>query len=206
MPSTTGSTTCSASSISTTTSRPSGRATTPTSSRSKASGARFERLMDLFMERLEPQPGHAHLSLRAVRADCPQAADGALRDAGGRGRPPTAQGCARRSAARRPSIAAGVGRELLDQEDGAVLRVHSGDRPARCGFEHRGLRAVARARRHRTPQIEGARAHRALQQGRRRQQSAAPRLARRPEVRVRRGDRTGGPPPRAAPRRRSQRS
>ena len=80
------------------------------------------------------RPDAAHLPLRAVRADRAEAAHGPLRHA--RGRRSTT--CSRRASwstsARRPAVAAGVGRELLDQEDGAVLRLRARDRPARRGL------------------------------------------------------------------------
>ena len=79
----------------------------------------------------------------------------------------------RRPAARRPPVAARLGRELLDQEDGGVLRLRARDRPARRGVEHRGLRGVARAWRGRAARGRPSRAHRALQPRRRRQQPAS---------------------------------
>ena len=88
------------------------------------------------------------------------------------------RGDPRRPAAGRPPVAAGVGRELLDQEDGGVLRVRARDRPARRRVEHRRVRGVARARRGRAPGRRPPRADRALQPRRRREQPAAPRLAR----------------------------
>ena len=86
------------------------------------------------------RPDDARLPLRAVRADRAQAADGPLRDARGRGRPPAARRRDGRPPARRPAVAARVGRELLDQEDGGVLRVRARDRPARRRVEHRRVR------------------------------------------------------------------
>ena len=91
----------------------------------------FERLMDFFMERLDARPDAARLPLRPVRADRAQAPDGPLRDARGRGRSAAPRRRPRRPAAGRPPVAARLGRELLDQEDGGVLRVRPRDRPAR---------------------------------------------------------------------------
>ncbi len=70
--------------------------------------------------------------------------------------------------ARGPSVAARVGRELLDQEDGGVLRVHPRGRPSRRGVEHRRVRGVARAGRGRATGLDDPRSHRALQPRRRR--------------------------------------
>ena len=121
-------------------------------------------------ERLRARPGHARLPLRAVRADRAQAADGPLRHARGGGRSAAARRRARRPVPRRPPVAARVGRELLDQEAGAVLRVRARDRPARRRLEHRRLRGVARARRGRAAGGRPSRPDRALQPRRRRQQ------------------------------------
>ena len=53
-----------------------------------------------------------------------------------------------------PPVAAGVGRELLDQEDGGLLRFRARDRPARCRLEHRGVRDVAGAGRGERPETD----------------------------------------------------
>ena len=71
------------------------------------------------------RPGPPHLPLRAVRADRPQAADGPLRDARGRGRRHAPQGRPRRPPSRRAPGPARIGRELFDQADGAVLRLRA---------------------------------------------------------------------------------
>ena len=144
--STTASTTSSASSTWTAHSTPSGRATTTASSPWPANGAAFEQLMDFIIDRLRARPRPARLPLRPVRADRAQAPDGPLRDARGRGRSPCSRGgvmvdllrVVRQGAPR-------VGRELLHQEAGAVLRLHPRDRAARRGLQHRRVRAVARA-------------------------------------------------------------
>ena len=96
----------------------SGRATTTATFTPGRRAARVRALMDLFMERLAATRP-AHLPLRAVRAHRAQAPDGPLRHPRGRGRPPAPRRRPRRPATRRPPVAAGVGRELLDQEDGA---------------------------------------------------------------------------------------
>ena len=125
----------------------SGRATTRDEFTLDGERRAFERLIDLDHGSARRRPDDARLPLRAVRADRAQAADGPLRDARGRGRPAAPRGRPRRPAARRPPVAPGLGRELLDQEDGGVLRLRPRDRPARRRVEHRRLRAVARARR-----------------------------------------------------------
>ena len=178
-PSTTASTTSSACSRWTARSTPSGRATPTASSRSTAEQRAFERLIDFFMERLDADPGDARLPLRAVRADRPQAADGPLRDARGRGRPTCSAGgdAGRPLRAVRQSLRAsvesysikkmeafyGFEREIDLRDAGSSivafeewLELGEGERPGRD-----------------TP-----RPHRALQPRRRREQPAAPRLAR----------------------------
>ena len=137
-------------------------------------------------------PDAPRLPLRAVRADRPEAADGPLRHARGGGRSAAARGRHGRPAAGRPPVAARLGRELLDQEDGGVLRLHPRDRPARRRLEHRRLRAMARARRWRAAGGQSSRADRALQPRRRREQPAAPRLAGDLPRRAGPADRPGG--------------
>ena len=107
----------------------------------------FEPVIDFIVERLRADPNLHIYHYAAVRADRAQAADGPLRHARGRGRRAAARRGPRRPAARGPPVAPGLGRELLDQEDGAVLRLRARDRPARRRLEHRRVRAVARARR-----------------------------------------------------------
>ena len=121
--STTASTTSSASSTWTARSTRSGRATTAGEFTLDGERRAFERLIDFFIERLDARPDAARLPLRAVRADRAQAPDGPLRHARGRGRPTAPRRRPRRPAARRPPGAARVGRELLDQEAGGVLRL-----------------------------------------------------------------------------------
>ena len=99
-------------------------ATTPASSRSRASSvpSSADRLHHGAARARSDAP---RLPLRAIRADGAEAADGSLRDARGRGRPAAARGRDGRPAAGGPPVAAGIGRELFDQEDGAVLRLRS---------------------------------------------------------------------------------
>ena len=105
----------------------------------------FERLMDLFMDRLAARPDDPHLPLRAVRADRARPAHGPARHPRGRGRPPAARRRARRPLPRRPPGRARVGRELLDQAARAPVRLHARDRPARRGLVDRRVRGLAAA-------------------------------------------------------------
>ena len=114
----------------------------------------FERFVDLVMERSKSDPAHAHLPLRALRADRAQAADGPLR---ARARTRSTACCA--AAFRRPATSrrapgrARARRELLDQEAGAVLLPRARGRrsptPQRssigatgCWLETRGPRTI----------------------------------------------------------------
>ena len=162
--------------------------------------------MDFFGERLRRRPEPAHLPLRPVRADRPEAPDGSLRHARGRGRCAPARRRPRRPASRGAPVAARLGRELLDQEDGGVLRLRARDRPSRRRFEHRGVRGVARARRGRSARRRPSRTDRALQPRRRREQPPTARLARDPARRVGVGQRPDGPSSRRARRRCPRRS
>ena len=69
----------------------------------------------------------AHLSLRAIRASGPEAADGPLRDAGGRDRPHAPRRAVRRSLSGRAPRPARERRKLFDQAAGAVLRIRARD-------------------------------------------------------------------------------
>ena len=88
-----------------------------------------------------------HLSLRRLRDHRRQAPDEPLRDPRGRGRPAAARPRVRRPPSRGPAGVARLGRELLDQEAGAVLRLRSrggpdhGDAGAHSG---RGAARVGR--------------------------------------------------------------
>ena len=97
-----------------------------------------------------------------------RAADGPPRDARGRGRPAAARRRLRRPLPGRAPGRPRVGRELLDQEARAALRLHARGRPARRRLEHRRLRDVARGRRRGRPRRRDPRRDRALQPRRRR--------------------------------------
>ena len=67
--------------------------------------------------------GFSYLSLRAVRAECDEAADGAVRDAGGGNRSDAARAGVRGSVSGRAACGSGECGELFDQGAGAVLWV-----------------------------------------------------------------------------------
>jgi uncharacterized protein len=106
--------------------------------------AGFERLIDFIMERLERDP-----SLHVYHY-APYEPTALKRLMGRYGTRETEvdrllRGGVWSTCLGRPAVPPGLGRELFDQEDGAVLRLRPRDRPPGRRLEHRRVRAVARA-------------------------------------------------------------
>ncbi len=136
-------------------------------------GARRVRGADGFLRRADaPLSAHAHLPLRALRADGAQATDVSARRARSGGRRPVAPRHVRRPVPRRVRGAARVDGGLLDQGHRDVLHAAARGRHPDGRGEHRPLRALARNAR-----CGGAREDRALQRRRLPLDAPAARLA-----------------------------
>ena len=105
----------------------------------------FEELIDFFMRPPGGGSGPPHLPLRAVRAHGHGPPDGPLRDARAGGGPAAARGHLRGPLSGRPPGRPRVGRELLDQEARAAVRLQARGGPAGRRLEHRRVRGVAGA-------------------------------------------------------------
>ena len=118
------------------------------------------------------RPGDARLPLRGLRGDRAQEADRRLRRPRGGARPAAARGAVRRPLSRRPAVDADQQGVVLDQEGRGVLRPVARGRGGQRARQRADVRAVAGR-----PRPAEARRHRVLQQGRRRLDPRAARLA-----------------------------